>query len=317
MIKITVEDLMIEYMICKIKHGFEPQFSITEFTDFLSFFENIISVDGIEEDKEQMIRKIIVKKYSIDWSRVRNVQTKKEIMYPHMTLAYDDKSNELIIRANYQLGNFDQEQLNDRYNVNDKNSSMWEIKKTILEWLSQFSVRTIDNDVEITENDSKIGKTLAAQIIINIWESYVNKHVMEHKWPLQCTDINKYLFETDLAQIIGLTSIKKELLEVYNVFSKRIAILYHQDMNLKISSKKDFYLARANYELLIRGYEKFMSEYLDEKNKIIDIDLSDFRYIRADKENQELIWGENLKFNILAPEIKPDAIEKVLTFAQK
>ena len=61
-----------------------------------------------------------------------------------------------------------------------------------------------------------------------------------------------------MSKIIGTKSIKKQLLELYNTFSKRIAILYHYDRNLKVSSSTNSYLARANYELLIQGYEKII-----------------------------------------------------------
>lgn len=52
---------------------------------------------------------------------------------------------------------------------------------------------------------------------------------------------------------------KNMFVELYNVLSKRIAILYHQDKNLRISTHSNVYLARVNYELLIQGYEKIMA----------------------------------------------------------
>ena len=42
---------------------------------------------------------------------------------------------------------------------------------------------------------------------------------------------------------------------MYQVISKRLAVLFLQDSKLKISSSKGNYLAHSNYNLLINGYE--------------------------------------------------------------
>ena len=36
--KLTVDDLIVEYMMYKVKHGYEPKFSTSEFIGFLYFF---------------------------------------------------------------------------------------------------------------------------------------------------------------------------------------------------------------------------------------------------------------------------------------
>ena len=38
---LTVDDLIVEYMIFKVKNGYEPQFLASEFIEFLHFFESI------------------------------------------------------------------------------------------------------------------------------------------------------------------------------------------------------------------------------------------------------------------------------------
>ena len=123
-----------------------------------------------------------------------------------------------------------------------------------------------------------IWKYVTAQIVHNIWYSYIDKEIELHHWPRQCRDINKYLFDIDLAEIIGVKSIKNELIDLYNTFSKRIAIMYHQDRNLRISSKYSSYLARANYELLIDGYEKIVDRVFGPFKKELEIDLSTLTY---------------------------------------
>ena len=56
-----------------------------------------------------------------------------------------------------------------------------------------------------------IGKYVTAQIVQNIWYSYIDKEIELHHWPRQCRDINKYLFDIDLAEIIGVKTLVKSL----------------------------------------------------------------------------------------------------------
>ena len=78
----------------------------------------------------------------------------------------------------------------------------------------------------------------------------------------------------DLAKMMEMKSIKKEIVELYNSFSKKVSILYHQDQSLKISSYRNQYLARANYELLSQGYEKWVNNTFGPDKKTIDEDLT-------------------------------------------
>lgn len=73
--------------------------------------------------------------------------------------------------------------------------------------------------------------------------------------------------DMDFSKGTGTSSIREKLLEVYSVFSSRIATLYHFDKELKVSSYKNPYLPRANYELLIQGYETLMSMVFGEYKK--------------------------------------------------
>lgn len=86
--------------------------------------------------------------------------------------------------------------------------------------------------------------------------------------------MNKYLFTNDLVEILGLKSTKQKLLDFYEVISRRIAILYQQDNDLKISNRSNLFLARANYELLIDGFQDIFEIAFGEYKKTLDIDLA-------------------------------------------
>ncbi len=163
-----------------------------------------------------------------------------------------------------------------------------EIRNVIGEYLSDKPKRTIDETIEVDLESLFVAKYITVKIIINIWDSYINNLIDCHRWPEQCRNINKYLFDIDLAEIIGIKSIKKDLLNFYKVISKRIAILYMFDKNLKISNCSGGYLAKSNYEILIDGFQEMFEISFGNYKNSFDIDLSLFKfkeYIEIANEN--------------------------------
>lgn len=273
--KLTVDDLIVEYMICKVTNGYEPGFSGKEFIDFLHFFEKKIQVEDALYNSEKLFKRFFERKAENDWSTIKDYRTGEKEINPHMDMKYSENDNDYIIKANYQLSPFDESIIN-TYFMHDKRPK--EIRNRIKDYLSNQSKRVLDETFLQSDKEIEIGKKFAAEIIAQIWQSYISKQVKNHSWPSQCYDIHKYLFERDLAEIIGLKSIKKELLTFYRTISKRIAIMYCQDRNLKISLLGS-YLERANYDLLVQGYENIMSLAFGEYKKSLKMDLSVMKFI--------------------------------------
>ena len=278
--KLTVDDLIVEYMMYKVKNGYQPSFLASEFINFLYFFESKMPVEDTLYESDKLFQRFFERKSKSDWSRTINFKTYEKESTPHMEMTYSKKDNDHIIKANYKLSNYDRSVINTYFMDNGMGrydgfkGQVFEIRKIIEEYLLTQSKRQIDETVKIDNDDLIVGKYVAGEIITSIWENYISTLIEKQNWPRQCNDINKYLFEIDLASIIGVKSIKDEIIDLYNVFSKRIAILYHQDKNLQIRTSSSAYLARANYDLLIQGYEEIMKTTFDAYRKSLDIDLS-------------------------------------------
>lgn len=268
--KLTVDDLIIEYMMYKVKNGYEPKFTTSEFISFLYFFEIKMKVEDSLYENEKLFKRFFERKVENDWSTTDFITGKKDIK-SHMEMEYSEKDKDFVISANYKLGDYDRSVIN-TYFMNK--AKVTEIRNIIDEFLSNQSKRKIDESIGIEEKDLMIGKYFSAEIITQIWLSHISKQIEYQMWPKQCTDINKYLFDIELAEIIGVKSIKNELIELYNVLSKRIAILYKQDENLKVTSYQSSYLAYANYELLIQGHEDIIKTTFGPYKKSLNIDLS-------------------------------------------
>lgn len=277
--KLTVDDLIVEYAMYKVKNGYEPNFLTSEFIDFLHFFENKMPVEDLLYEKEKLFKRFFERKGKSDWFIRTGWLINKEEIIPHMDMIYSDKDNDYLIKVNYKLSDYDSSVIN-TYFMNKK--QVLKIRSIIGEWFENHSKRKIDEYVEIDSQNLLVGKYVAAEIITNIWNSFIDKQIQNHTWPEQCRDINKYLFEVDLAEIIDAESIKKDLVELYSVLSKRVAILYQQDKQLKISSYTNSYLAHANYKLLVEGYENIMGIAFGKYKKSLEVDLSNLTF----KESQ-------------------------------
>lgn len=274
--KLTIDDLIVEYMICKIKNGLEPNIYYYEFINFLCNFETEMPVDDILYDNEELFNRFIERKNNNDWKN-----------NPHMEIEYDKHANDYLLKANYMFGNYDKSILNTYFINNDDKEK---IHSQIEEYLENFPKRTIEETTELTEQEKETGKYASAQIINYIWLSHIGNIIERNRWPRQCRDINKYLFEIDLAEIIGLESIQEELINLYKQLSLKIATLYHHDKNLKISTATNQFLANSNYKLLREGNERFfdLAFGYGAHKRSLDIDVSGItlseNYQNKDKE---------------------------------
>ncbi len=321
--ELTVDDLIVEYMICKVINGYEPQFSTYEFMNFLYFFTSKMPVKDILYDSQKLFQRFFERKSASDWSRIIDWKTHEKEITPHMNIIYNGEVDNYIIKANYRLSDYDKSIINTYFMDNGMSKfdnfkgTAAKIRSIICEYLAKQPKRKIDENTNIDDTFLIVGKYITAEIIRNIWNNYINNQIKNHKWPEQCRDIDKYLFEIDLAEIIGLKSIKKELLDFYEVISRRIAILYQQDKNLKISNCSGGYLARANYELLISGYQEIFGIAFGKYKNSLNIDLESSTF----KESYELeglyMWDEDPIVKTTTYQIGNDKTKKLVRTLDK
>lgn len=307
--KLTVDDLIVEYMICKIETGYKPEFLTSEFISFLYFFESKMKVQDSLYNNNELFQRFFERKSDWAWSKTINYSTMEKEFNPHMEMVYSEKDNDYLIKPNYKLSCFDRSIIN-TYFMNK--NEVKKIRDIIGEWLSNYPKREIDESVELNDDEIMMGKYTASEIISNIWDSYINQEIKHQTWPKQCKDINKYLFKLDLAEIIGVKSIKNKLVELYKVLSKRIAVLYHEDKNLQISSYSNVYLSKANFDLLIKGYENMISTAFGDYKKSLNIDLSKLTFKESHELDGVYAWDEDPDVKTTETKIGNENVKKLV-----
>lgn len=298
--KLTVDDLIVEYMMYKVENGYEPSFTTGEFINFLLYFESKMAVYDTLYDGEKLFNRFFERKNEKDWSIIVNWNTLEKEKKPHMDMIYSSKDTSYLIKANYRLSNNDKSIINTYFMDNGMGrfehfkGETFKIRNIIGEWLSNYPKRKIDENIEVDSIYSVMGKYLTAEIIDIIWKAYIEENIQKGRWPSQCRDINKYLLEMDLAEIIELKSIKKELLDMYETISMRIAILFKEDSKLKISSSKGSYLAHSNYKLLINGFEDLFKMAFGQYKSTFLIDMEKLSFTESHEIGGVYYWDDDV-----------------------
>ena len=265
----TMNDLVAEYLMAKVTKGYEPNFTTSEFMDFLYYFNQNMKLEASFYQQDDLF-KAFINKNENDEINTNPV--------PYINIKYDKEKKECIVSANYNFNDFYKSTLNTYFLTNGMGrlgkGKTGEIRNIIDNYLKKLTKRKIIQTELFNDTEYLVGKYIAAMMVQVIWNGYVEQLVSFRKWPRQCTDINTFLFEKDLSEIIGLESKKEFILDFYKTISKRISILYHNDKNLKISSLHKSYLARSNYETIIRGYQKLVDYGFGDGKNQIDLDLS-------------------------------------------
>jgi len=269
---LTVNDLIVEYMIYKTINGYEPSFEAEAFMDFLRFFKSQIKLDDFSLDKTSLFKNFFEYK-KCDWSTTINYTTLEKVYNPHMDIEFLNDVNDFLIKANYRLSAYDNSVIN-TYFLSEKERE--NIKKLIKMYLKDVPKRQINLSTSVTEQKLFISKCIAARILACIYNKVVKNEMNNIISGKNIT----YLLQKNLQD--NAFKVTDEYLSFYDDISKKIAILYSLDENLKISTYKNHYLAKANYDLLIQDYEKMFQICYGDFKSSLQIDLEKLTILQSD-----------------------------------
>lgn len=298
--KLTVDDLIVEYMLAKVKGGHEPIIHYYEFVNFLYNFETKMKVADTLYETPDLFERFIIRKNEFDWNN-----------NPHIELEYDQGAEDYVLKANSKLSSYDRSLLNTyfmEYNEKEK------IHAYIEEYLEDCPKRIIKKSNDITEEEKAVGRYVSAKIINYVWLSHIGYLIQLNKWPKQCKDINNYLFGIDLSEVINIPSIKDDLIELYKDLSLKIASLYHNDKNLEISTESNKYLANSNFKLLREGNERFfdIAFGFGTYKRTLNIDVKNLKFNESYEINIMYELDKDYDENKTTEELDQEKVKKII-----
>ena len=209
-LSVTVDDLIVEYMILKVQTGYKSSYTIDEFKLFLDYFSQFVDVYDIISDFDILFDRFFERKKS-DWMITSGIyhSNMNQIYMPHI-----EKQADMLVATN-KLSDYDQSILNIRYMSKQEQDY---IRNIIIDFLNKYCKvnMIITKDSFATTEEKNISDVIASLFVNSIWNEYIKRKIINHEWPSQCTDINEYLLNMDLAKIIHLPSIKESLISFYN-----------------------------------------------------------------------------------------------------
>ena len=257
--KLTVDDLIMEYILYIIKNGYDSQFSATQFMVFLHFFENQMEVEDVLYGKKQLFTRF--------FEREREYTS-------HLDMEYNRNLKDYLIQANYQLNASDCDSLTTNFM---DSSDVEKIRKLIAQFWEKVQKRKINTSIFIKKENLLIGKYTASEMIMNALTKNLG------------LDYEK-LVSDELFELQALEPLEELLPDFYDEISKRIAILYQCDQNLKINNDENRYLANYHYHLLKDGYGGIFERLSVRDLAKLEIDLNQKSFIsREQKAEQEII----------------------------
>lgn len=257
--KLTVDDLIMEYILYIIKNGYDSQFSATQFMVFLHFFENQMEVEDVLYGKKQLFTRF--------FEREREYTS-------HLDMEYNRNLKDYLIQANYQLNASDCDSLTTNFM---DSSDVEKIRKLIAQFWEKVQKRKINTSIFIKKENLLIGKYTASEMIM---------YALTKNLGLD----SEKLVSDELFELQALEPLEELLPDFYDEISKRIAILYQCDQNLKINNDENRYLANYHYHLLKDGYGGIFERLSVRDLAKLEIDLNQKSFIsREQKAEQEII----------------------------
>lgn len=300
------EDLITRYIVEKIRNGYKVESTRLEIINFLKVASkwndgNTGTFDFLQENNVVFNYDAFLDDYFKGNNSKEKVINKKTKKYEYVEGV--KQTQEGLIVPTYDLKNHS--------HIYEKNfNKAREMRMFFDFYMSRCcEKREINTNISIDDDVKFFSTSATAALAIEVWENRIKKYIETNHWPSQCTDVNEFVLDTDLASIINLPPMREELINFYNVVSSNIMAVSLGDDNFKMTNFEDEVLAKSNFDLVTKSLR-----------------LRDYVFATKGKAQEavEIVKKENRMGKILDRELYPDYIlytdldsPKVLSLVQK
>ena len=269
--QLTIYDLLIEYLTIKLKENISSSVTLDEFIDFLKDYNKFYEP--------------IIDPALINWKDIiDNLSYKNEIDI----ICMDGK---LVFKANYNLTTDTSNNITIRF--------MSKFDKCILDIKIDDLLSYEKSDNYLYDSEDENVNSLSALLTAKIFERDIKLKIADGKWPKYTYDIKRFLFNTNLSLLLGLTNDKSKYMNLYKRINSLIGYMNYDDDNLKISNISNSYLASYNYNKLVDGIAElkdilnsvgFSADLKNGRVTIIDLRTGDIlEEVKLASENQSTL----------------------------
>lgn len=251
--ELSINDLIIKYMLVKLENGYEPSFTMSEFEGLIKYYSeknklkynyNINTLyDNFLDNKKDL------------WSYV-DEKSNRLVFNPHLDLVCSNGEN--IIKANDYLKPSDSIYVSSIKSIASRND--------IIDYLEENNIpkRDLDKNIDLTPAALEVGKSIANQMLEEVLTKYASE--LLNMDANKRVKISELFYNMSIENITKLKEFKEKITNCYDTISKRIAVLYMEDSNAIISNDRARSLAYSNYEAIIKDYKKMFISKFDKYN---------------------------------------------------
>ena len=131
---------------------------------------------------------------------------------------------------------------------------------------------------KVSDKKKYIAKKVAAFFINDLIERYVKHEVEEKRWPMQCKDVDEYIFKRNIAECIDQKGTAQVFKAAYvHAITTILQMLAQKEdkEEIKISNNPRYLLAHANFKNLIMKEEfKFLQAFVHHEYKMHDASIT-------------------------------------------
>lgn len=257
----TWDSIITEYVVEKVRRGYEASCTfeeITDFLDFISFFVTISSSDNNYND--------ILKKYLSGLGSKNKEWSIRKEAFVYTPIVEQLESGLIVptyslISSPQEYGDFDYEKKSYDENFNGYLTKYME---------KNCSKRKIITSESLDVDAVQFGERVAASLLLQIWNNKISYYREYGMWPRQCNDIKKNLLDRDLSSIIELPAMRKKLIEFYFTVSKRISNLAQNSSDFRMTNFEEEVLAKSNFDLVMEEFPYYRTVSRHQEGIIID-----------------------------------------------
>lgn len=265
-VTIEQEKVLLKYLYSMLEEGITTGITEKEYFKFINILVDKINSES--KNSEYIIPTIINKEsFSEIAQKLSTTLTKDN---GKQGILYKETNNGGIILPTYDL---EKSRYKDCSIENINHRILDDLLKSIIKKPKLSSYPLENTSKENLENATKIAAVYVNEVI----RRYVTSRIENNRWPAQCSDIDQYIFQKDIAKYIDEQGTIHNLKQAYIQAIRVVCELQDKsttDDIIKFSNNKNNFLAYANYIKFFTPEElSFLKEFSHNKYILNDASI--------------------------------------------
>lgn len=250
------ERAILEILNFKLKNGITTGISENDYDAFIELL-----IYGIKKDEYEKNKKIIYEKKPFK-ELCDNVDKKIRPSYKNNVLYVTYQKG--IIKPTYDLKLPEWREyylFEDTYSLRNRL-----VEKSLKNFIKVDFSSSKTSLIKVENEKLNLAEKVGAFFVNDLITRYIKNSIEKKRWPSQCSDADKYIFDRDIASLIDEKGTKKTFKFAYYQAIRVIVEMMKKNNEIRLSNDDSNVLAYANFLKMLAPYDlRFLKEYKYDK----------------------------------------------------